>query len=214
MEQPNSPFLKNIFDYLGHKQIMGYYDASIIPCDLIYLYFDEETQINLSEKVSRLPLDQKSHVIGGLTKMIGHKTYKEQIFKFLSNINDRIEFELEQGGFLRVIYYRQEEMRDTLRNSKEKVIDEEELVLILSFPRDKRPTSIHKQQGGFTRIDLFKIIHEMYEQIYKEHFDLKNEIHIWSIYIQDIYIDGVFYDSESKEVRVYIKNTAKAYQAR
>lgn len=213
MTRDKSPFLSNLLNYLGHETLMEYFDHQLIPCYILYEYFDEELRRIFAEKVRKLPPVQRGAVIDGLTKSFNHKTFNRRILELIAQIQHKIEFQLNEGGLLRVIYYSQEKMRNELLNPSEIVIEEEEIRLRPSFPRDNQQEVILKKQSGFTRMNLFQSIHERYKAIYREHFESKNQTHIWSVYFEDLYIDSVLYDKETKVLRVYIRDTAKAYQA-
>ena len=213
MTRDNSPFLNNLLNYLGHETLMKYFDHQLIPCYILYEYFDEELRRIFAEKVRKLPPVQRGAVIDGLTKSFNHKTFNRRILELISQIQHKIEFQLVKGGLLRVAYYSQEKRRNELVNPSEMIIEDEEIRLRPSFPRDNQQEIILKKQGGFTRMNLFQSIHERYKTLYREHFESKNQNHIWSVYFKDLYIDAVFYDKETKVFRVYIRDTAKAYQA-
>ncbi|MFX1506818.1 MAG: hypothetical protein ACFFDC_12010, partial [Promethearchaeota archaeon] len=87
MWEKDSPFLSNIFNYLGHELLMGYFDASLVPYDLLFTYWDDECRGYFSNAVKELPSKFKKRVISGISKRKEHKTYKDAVEKLLYEIN-------------------------------------------------------------------------------------------------------------------------------
>ncbi|MFW9877764.1 MAG: hypothetical protein ACFFG0_32145 [Candidatus Thorarchaeota archaeon] len=88
IEEENSPFLENLFDYLGHDIMMEYFDSSLVPCDFLYQYLNKAIRILLSKNIKELPYHRRIQVISGLSKSINHKTYHDSIVTFLSMISN------------------------------------------------------------------------------------------------------------------------------
>lgn len=81
--QEDSPFLKIFFEYLRHEKMMEYFDSSLVPCEFLYIYFNEECRKILAKRIRELRDRTKNQVIEGLTKRIKHKTYHDRIKEFV-----------------------------------------------------------------------------------------------------------------------------------
>ncbi len=86
ISQEDSPFLKNLFDYLGNDKMMEYFDSSLVPCDFLYQYLNKELRTLIAESIKQLTDYRQSQVIIGLSKRINHRSCNESIKKFLSII--------------------------------------------------------------------------------------------------------------------------------
>ncbi len=211
MLSKKSPFLENFFNYLGHDDIMRFVDSSAVPSSLVYTYFDEEAQDILSQKMKQLPFGQRVKMINGLTKWVRTGTYTDHILRFSSKILKKIDIEGKFHRF-RIVYYEQKDLEDILINPHKIVITDEKIFLRLTFPQSEIITYTHIKRGGFTRADLLGFIFNGYQQIYKNHKQSIGNDKISHHHLEDLFIYGIFYDVEVKEVRFYIGHTLTHFQ--
>lgn len=82
----DSPFLSNLFNYLGHEVMMMYYDSSMAPYDFLFTYLDDNCRRIFANEVGNLPSDLELRVVNGISVNMKHKTYYDRVVKLLNLI--------------------------------------------------------------------------------------------------------------------------------
>ena len=132
----------------------------------------------------------------------------------------RIDLRLDDDSTPTVINYNVEEMRKRLVNPKEVVIKDEKIQILFSYPLTNKVMFTYEKKGGFTRMDLFRLIYEGYEKIYDEEekkvgdpgpyemlYNRKKsdgKYGIWGHQIADLWIEILFYDLTKKILNLSI----------
>ncbi len=149
-----------------------------------------------------------------LTQNIGKKLRKLEPEKI------RIDLETEHFRCPPVYYYMDEEERNTLKDAHEIVIPEETIYINFSYPLRKKAEFQYTHAGGFSRLDLYRSIYEGYKKIYDEEAaevgdpgtyenlynrrESSGKYGIWGHYLEDLFVEGILYDPESKKVILQI----------
>lgn len=119
-----------------------------------------------------------------------------------------------------ILDYEDEKKRENLLNPNEVVIKDEEITMIITYPLSVEVKVDLKNEGGFTRMFIFKSIYDVYKQIYEEeereigdpgtYNNLYNrrrsegKYGIWGHYLEDLVIESVSYNPKKKELYMFI----------
>jgi len=131
-----------------------------------------------------------------------------------------IEMQLERGYTPKVDGYADEETRFELLNPNDIVIEDEQIHIEFRYPLATPVMFTHSKKGGFTRLDIFRLIYEGYKYIYeqeeKEVGDpgtyersynrqkSTGKYGIWGHYISDLWIEFVYYKPAEKTIYLRI----------
>ena len=130
------------------------------------------------------------------------------------NKNQRIDIRktYEDGsiGTPTVVDYGSEYTRNRIVDPDELVIKEEKITIRFTYPLSVKVYLEFENEGGFTKLDLFRCIYEGYKKIYDEEENEvgdpgiyerlynRRESHgkygIWGHYIEDLFLEIIFYD--------------------
>jgi len=132
----------------------------------------------------------------------------------------RIDLRLDDDSTPTVINYNVEEMRNQLVNPNEVVINDEKIQILFSYPLTNKVMFTYEKKGGFTRMDLFRLIYEGYKKIYNEEdsevgdpgiYDMlynrkksDGKYGIWGHYIGDLWIEILYYDPSTRILKMAI----------
>ncbi len=113
-----------------------------------------------------------------------------------------------------VVDYEDQHVINNLVNPQALLIKEETFTILFNYPLKNPVTFKYTNSGGFTRLDLFRCVHEGYKKIYEteendvgetETYDnlynrkkSQGTYGIWGHYITDLRIEGIAYDPETK----------------
>ena len=119
-----------------------------------------------------------------------------------------------------ILDFEDKEARENLINPNEVVIKDEKITLIITYPLSVEISRTLEKKGGFTRLDVFKNIYDVYKWIYEEekisvgdpgtYDNLYNrkksegKYGIWGHYIDDLVIESVSYNPKKKELYMFI----------
>ena len=119
-----------------------------------------------------------------------------------------------------ILDFEDKQVRENLINSNKVVIKDEKITMNITYPLSVEVNRTLEKKGGFTRMDIFKNIYEVYKQIYEEeekgvgdpgrYDNLYNrrksegKYGIWGHYISDLLIDSVSYDQKEKILYMFI----------
>ena len=119
-----------------------------------------------------------------------------------------------------VLDFEDKEARENLINPNEVVIKDEKITMTITYPLSIEVSLPLEKKGGFTRLDIFKNIYEVYKQIYEEeeksggdpgsYDNLYNrkksegKYGIWGHYLDDLIIESVIYNQKEKELDMFI----------
>jgi len=132
----------------------------------------------------------------------------------------RIDLRLDDDSTPTVINYNVEEMRNRLVNPNKVVINDEKIQILFSYPLTNKVMFTYEKRGGFTRMDLFRLIYEGYKKIYNEEeaevgdpgiyeilYNRKesdSKYGIWGHYIDDLWIEILYYDPSTRILKMAI----------
>ena len=119
-----------------------------------------------------------------------------------------------------ILDFEDKEARENLINPNEVVIKDEKITMIVTYPLSVEVSRTLEKKGGFTRLDVFKNIYDVYKWIYEEeeisvgdpgtYDNLYNrkksegKYGIWGHYIDDLVIESVSYNPKEKELYMFI----------
>jgi len=119
-----------------------------------------------------------------------------------------------------VIDYTDEELRSRLIKPNEIIIKDEKITIQFTYPLSVEILSEYEQEGGFSRLDLFRYIYEEYKKIYYEEGEQVGDpgtyerlynrktsngrYGIWGHYLEDLYLEFIRYDDKLKIVHLAI----------
>ena len=133
----------------------------------------------------------------------------------------KIELKIKDHISPKVVDYEKEEIKETLKKPNKIVIKDKETSIYFNYPLDNPVSFSYGNDKGFTNMDLFQCVYEGYKKIYdEEEVEMEKEVEtieglynrkathgkygIWGHYITDLYIEGMTYDPELKQIKLII----------
>ncbi len=123
-------------------------------------------------------------------------------------------------GVPSVTGYEDIDRRNQLRNPNENIIGDENITIEFTYPLSLNVEFEFNNKGGFTRMDLWRCIYEGYKRIYDEEESdaddpgnapnllnrgiSQGRYGIWGHYIDELWIERIFYDARSKRITMFI----------
>ena len=138
---------------------------------------------------------------------------------------DRETFEIiyrseNTGMCANVIQYEEQNIADAIVEPNELLIKQETISIKFDYPLKNEVSFEYSNEGGFTRIDIFRCIYEGYKKIYetekKEVGDpgiypglynrkpSKGRYGIWGHYMNELIIERIVYDSKKKSIELSV----------
>ena len=119
-----------------------------------------------------------------------------------------------------VVDYSKEDLRSRLLNADEIIIKDEKITIRFTYPLSVQVLVECEKEGGFARIDLFRLIYENYKKIYDEETAAVGDpgiyerlynrrksdgpYRIWGHYLEDLLLESIRYNPEKKMVYLSI----------
>ena len=119
-----------------------------------------------------------------------------------------------------VVDYMREDLRNRLINADEIIIKDENITIRFTYLLSIEVLVECEKEGGFTRMDLFRLVYENYKRIYDEEtaavgdpgiyerlYNRKESdgpYGIWGHYLDDLYLEIIRYNPEKKVVYLSI----------
>ncbi len=132
----------------------------------------------------------------------------------------KFHLDLKDHGCPAVLDYEDQNLRDELVNANEIMIEDEKISVSFTYPLSEEVIVECEKEGGFSRIDLFKLIYENYKRFYEEeetetgdpgsYDNLYNrkksqgKYGIWGHYLEDLCIENLRYDAKNKILHMFI----------
>lgn len=134
-------------------------------------------------------------------------------------ISIKLKIVNEAGLSVKVIDYEDKELRKKITNPNEILVKEEKIRVLFDYPLRNIVVFDFENKNGFSRMDLYKIIHETYKKIYDEENNAVGDpgyipgmynraesngpYKIYGHYIDDLYIEGIIYEKD-QEIKLII----------
>ncbi len=141
--------------------------------------------------------------------------------EFLSNSDQanygEIDIILDEWGIPAITDYENDERKNLLQKPNQIVIKDEKIKILFSYPLSTEVYLEYVNEGGFSRLDLWRCIYNGYKKIYdEEQEDAGNpgsvservlnrarsfgRYGIWGHYLSELWLEGIKYDSNRKLV--------------